>query len=228
MIWRSCGPIRGSYRNSMSTPNRKLGLLIPLALCGLCLLVVGASALSNLGLPQHTAYVDRLSYLEKARLSEVLHLRRWLGEGVWPGWGGAHIPVMVYNEQYAFLVDYPDPPAGWYKMPMREARGGPWEAVPGDLFEGRPYYRTPIADPNKTPEGFTVLVGDRWVATFQTREYSEVSFYQGLRSELPPLIAGVAPVRLAWLLLMGKTESYVASLEHESFHAFEGMLAPES
>ena len=211
----------------MCTPNRKLRLLIPLGLCGLCLLVVGASALSNLGLPQHSATVDRLSYLEEARLSEVLHLRTWLGEGVWPGWGGAHIPVMVYNEQYAFLVDYPDPPAGWYKVPMQEARGGPWEEVPGDLFEGRSYYRTAITHPDKTPEGFTVLVGDRWVATFQTREYGEVAFYEGFRSDLPAAFADVVPVRLVWELLMGKTESYVAALEHESFHAFEGMLAPE-
>ena len=30
------------------------------------------------------------------------------------------IPVMVYDAEYAFLVGYPDPPPGWFKMPHRE------------------------------------------------------------------------------------------------------------
>jgi hypothetical protein len=135
-----------------STRVRKSCLLIALLFLGLCLLAVAASALSNLGLPRHSTTVVQLSALEKARLSEVLHLRKTLGETVWPGWSEADIPLMVYNEQYAFLVGMADPPAGWMKVPALEQRGGPWEEVPGDLFEGRPYYRTPITDPEKTPE----------------------------------------------------------------------------
>jgi hypothetical protein len=185
---------------------------------------VVASALSNLGLPQHSTTIDHLSDLEKARLSEVLHLRATLGDNVWPGWSQADIPLIVYNEQYAFLVGYPNPPAGWKKVPTLEQRGGLWEEVPNDTFEGHPYFRTPITDPKKTPEGFTVLVGDRWVATFQTREYSQVAFYGNLRQNLPPFISNLVPVRLVWSLVMGKTESYIAILEHESFHAYEGIL----
>lgn len=206
--------------------NLKKGcLFIPLGLIALCILAVAVSALSNLNLPQHSTTLDRLSDLEQARLSEVLHLRTSLGDAVWPGWSQADIPLIVYNEQYAFLVGYPDPPAGWMKVPTLEPRGGPWEEVPGDAFEGLPYYRTLITSPQKTPEGFTVLVGDRWVATFQTREYGEVEFYRGFRQDLPSFISNLVPVRLVWALLMGKTESYIAALEHESFHAFEGMLA---
>jgi len=206
--------------------NLKKGcLFFPLGLIVLCILAVAASALSNLNLPQHSSTLDRLSELEKARLSEVLHLRTVLGDAAWPGWSQADIPLIVYNEKYAFLVGYPNPPAGWMKVPTLEPRGGPWEEVPGDVFEGHPYYRTPITNPQKTPEGFTVLVGDRWVATFQTREYGEVEFYRGFRQNLPPFISNLIPVRLAWALLMGKTESYIAALEHESFHAYEGIQA---
>jgi hypothetical protein len=114
---------------------------------------------------------------------------------------------------------------GWKKVPNLEPRGGSWEEVPGDTFEGRPYHRTPITNPQKTPEGFTVLVDDRWVATFQTREYGQVDFYRGFRQNLPPFISNLVPVRLVWALLMGKTETYIAALEHESFHAYEGILA---
>ena len=210
---------------SKSSNIKKGCLFIPLGLIVLCILSVAASVLSNLNLPQHSTTLDQLSELEKARLSEVLHLRTALGDAVWPGWSQADIPLIVYNEQYAFLVGYPNPPSGWMKVPTLEARGGPWEEVLGDAFEGLPYYRSLISNPQKTPEGFTVLVGDRWVATFQTREYGEVAFYRGFRQDLPPFISNLIPVRLVWALLMGKTEAYIAALEHESFHAYEGILA---
>ncbi len=185
--------------------NLKKGcLFFPLGLIVLCILAVTASTLSNLNLPQHSITLDRLSELEKARLSEVLHLRTTLGDAAWPGWSQADIPLIVYNEQYAFMVGYPNPPAGWMKVPTLEPRGGPWEEVPGDVFEGHPYYRTPITNPQKTPEGFTVLVGDRWVATFQTREYGEVEFYRGFRQNLPPFISNLIPVRLVWAIADGE------------------------
>jgi hypothetical protein len=181
--------------------------------------------LSNIGLPQHSQTIDHLSELEKARLVEVIHLRKSIGDNVWPGWSQADIPLIVYNEQYVFLVGYPDPPAGWKKVPAMEQRGGPWEIVPDDTIEDQPYYRTELNDLNKTPEGFTVLVGDRWVATFMTREYGQVNFYQDFRENLPPVVSDLIPVRLVWAFLMGKSESYIAALEHESFHSLEGMLA---
>jgi hypothetical protein len=204
---------------------RKTCLLFPLGLFGFILLLVAASALSNLGLPQRSITLDHLSDLDKARLSEALHLRAALGDATWPRWSEADIPIIVYNEQYAFLLGYPNPPAGWKKVPSLELRGGVWEVVPGDTFEGQPYYRTPIIDPQKTPQSFVVKVGDRWVATFMTREYSRVAFYRDFRQSLPPFIAKLVPVRLVWALLMGKTDTFIAALEHESFHAYEGMLA---
>ncbi len=202
---------------------KKACLLIPLGLVGFLLLTVAVSALSNLGLPQHSTTIDRLSELEKARLSEVVHLRAALGDATWPGWSEADIPLIVYNEKFAFLLGYPDPPDGWLKVPSLEPRGGLWEEVPGDTFEEQPYYRTPITDPNKTPQGFTVKVGNKWVATFMTREYSQVEFYRDFRQQLPPFLSKIVPVRLVWALLMGKTDAYIAALEHESFHAYQGI-----
>lgn len=210
-----------------SSRKRKAYLFIPLVFIGLCLLAAAASALSNLGLPQGSTTIERLSDLEKARLSEVIHLRESLGDAVWPGWAQSNIALIVYNEKYAFLLGYPNPPAGWMKVPSLEKRGGPWEEVPGDAFEGHPYYRTLITSPQKTPEGFTVRVGDRWAATFQTREYSQVVFTRDFRKQLPPFISSLVPVRLVWALLMGKTDAYIGALEHESFHAYEGILAAD-
>jgi hypothetical protein len=113
------------------------------------------------------------------------------------------------------------------KVPSLEPRGGPWEIVPGDTFEGQPYYRTPLTDPQKTPQSFIVKVGDRWVATFMTREYSQVAFYRDFRQSLPPFISKLVPVRLVWTLLMGKTDAYISALEHEAFHAFEAIQSTD-
>jgi hypothetical protein len=39
--------------------------------------------------------VDRLSDLGKARLIEIVHLRRELGDLVWAGWGQADLPPIL-------------------------------------------------------------------------------------------------------------------------------------
>lgn len=189
-------------------------------------LSVGLIALDNRRLPTGSEVIDRLSAAEKGRLAEALNLRASLGETVWAGWGEAAIPVIVYNESYAFLLAYPDPPPGWIRMPQREMLGGPWELVPGDTFVEQPYYRQPLPDPEATPQNFTALVGERWVATLQTKDFAESDFYQGFREELPPLLRPIFPYRLVWSFLGGDTEVYIGALEHESFHAFQGQLAP--
>jgi hypothetical protein len=191
-------------------------------------LVVAGAALSNMGLPTRSQVVERLSEAEKAHLAELFHLRGTLGDAVWPGWGTADIPVIVHNEAYAFLVGYPGtPPDGWTMVPRNERRGGPWQVVPDDTFQGQPYYRQPLVDPEQTPENFAVMVGDRWVATMQTYEYSKVAFYAGFREELPAFLRPIVPVRLLWMLLMGDTETYIGGLAHEAFHAYQGMVAPD-
>lgn len=191
----------------------------------LCLAAAGVSAVSNAGLPARSEVVDRLSEVEKARLAEAIHLRQALGDSVWPQWGQQAIPLLVYNEAFAFLVGVQDPPAGWVRMPQNEHRGGSWEAVPNDLFEGQVYYRQPLPDPAITPENFTVRVGDQWVATMMTKEYAEVAFYDDLREQLPPGLNAIMPYRLMWNAIMGDSETYIGGLEHESFHALQGTQA---
>ncbi len=196
-------------------------------LLGLLVLLIAVTAVRNRNLPTHSSVVERLSDLEKARLEELFHLRATLGDEIWPGWGAAEIPVIVYNEAYAFLVGYPDeaPPAGWVKVPYEEHRGGPWEIVPEDTFQGQPYYRQPLTSPDKTPENFTVLVGDHWVATMQTKEYAAVAFYNGFREDLPGFLRPIFPYQLMWGLLIDSTETYVGGLAHEAFHAYQGLQA---
>ncbi|MCA9873512.1 MAG: hypothetical protein KC441_07655, partial [Anaerolineales bacterium] len=109
-------------------------LLLMGGLLVLCVLLAGVSALLNRQLPAQSAVVEHLGEREKARLAEFYQVRQQLGDAVWPGWGTADIPVVLYNEAYAFLVGYPDPPEGWIKVPQNELRGGPWTLVADDSF----------------------------------------------------------------------------------------------
>ena len=76
----------------------KYVIIAVLSLSGLCLLLVAISAISNLGLPQGSPEVETLSQADKVRLAEAVHLRQAVGDTVWPGWGQADIPVIVYDE----------------------------------------------------------------------------------------------------------------------------------
>ena len=111
-------------------------------------------------------------------------------------------------------------------MPNNDFRGGPWRVVPDDIFEGQRYYRQRLPAPGITPEAFTVLVGDRWVASMQTKEWMEIALMNMLREDLPPVVAGVFPYRLVSGMLIGGSDGYICAVLHESFHAYEGMTAP--
>jgi hypothetical protein len=192
----------------------------------LLLVLIGASALSNLFLPGRSQLLDRLPALEKARVAEAIHLRQTLGSSIWPGWGEAAIPVIVYNEEYAFLVGYPDPPDGWVKVPQNLQRGGPWEEVPGDTFEGQTYYRQKLPGQGVTPEAFAVLVGDRWAAGMPAREWFVIGLGEQISESLPGPLAAVLPYRLLGRILAGSSDQYVTLVLHESFHAYQGIKTP--
>jgi hypothetical protein len=205
--------------------------ILQFILLGLILLCLGTTiilALTNRSLPAKSSVVDRLSMQDKAYLEEYFHLRQSLGDQVWQDWSQILIPIIVYNEKYAFLVGYPgEPPAGWQKVPAMTSRGSAWEPIIDDSFLGQTYYRQELTDPNINPEAFTVKVGDTWVSTMGTREFSEIDFYDGFRDDLPGFLKAIFPYRLMWKTLMGNTEIYIGALEHEAFHAFEGTNAPD-
>jgi hypothetical protein len=69
-------------------------------------------------------------------------------------------------------------------------------------------------------------VGDQWVAAYFTKEYAEIAFYDGFREEMPVFLRPLLPYRLIWHLLMGSSDKYMNGLNHESFHAFQGINAP--
>lgn len=184
------------------------------------------SGIYNLTLPRQSKTIKHLSLSQKAYISETINLQHKLGNELFPGFGDTQIPLIVYNEAFAFLIGYPNPPSGWFKMPAEEYKGETWEVVTDDDFYGVPYYRQPLPNPDISPENFTVKVGERWVATMQTKEYAAIRFYREFHEELPPVLNAIFPYKIFWNILMGKAENYIVAIAHEMFHAFQGNQAP--
>lgn len=206
---------------------RKFIAITFLGLISICLLALVVSALSNLNLPEHSPVTERLSGYDKIRLEEMLHLRQAVGDDVWPGWGQAEIPAIQYNEEYAFLVGYADPPDGWTNVSSNQKRGGPWEVVPEDVFHGQVYHRQHLPAPDITPQAFAVLIGDRWVSSIGTYDWMKISLTQTIRQDLPSFLRPVFPSQIFVNQLVGGSDKYISLSAHEAFHAYQGMLAPE-
>ena len=204
---------------------RKFITLTILSLMGICVTLLAISTLGNLTLPNRSAFVEILSAADKTRLAETRHLLRELGDTVWPDWGQTDIPMIVYNEEYAFLVGYPNPPDGWVKVPAGIQRGGGWEPVADDAFMGEQYYRQRLA--GITPEAFTVMVGERWVCSLPAFDWMQISLTQNIRDDLPSFLQPVFPYRLFIRQLVSGNDQYISLNAHECFHAYQGRLAAE-
>lgn len=208
---------------------RKILRIIITAVLGIVLLAAAAATVSglvNLNRPTQSATPERLDPLEAARLSEFFHVRQALGDAAWPGWGAVDSPVIVYNEDYAFLVGLPHPADGWVKVPQNQARGGPWELMP-DAIDGRPVHRQPLAASGANPEAFAVRVGDVWVAALPTMEWMRIGLTSQLHDSLPPVVNWVFPYSLMTGQLVNSSDHYISLLAHEAFHAYQGAVAPQ-
>jgi hypothetical protein len=172
----------------------------------LCAVAAGLSVLSNRNLPSGPQEMDRLGSLDKARLAETLHLKRELGENVWPGWGKAQIPVLIWNRDHSFLVGHLDPPP-------------PWEPVSDDAFQEQIYFGRPTGE----PQNFAVRVGDRWVASMATKWETDAFVIEMIRDVLPSPLQAIVPYRL----LIQPSEVQIAGVLHETFHVYQAQVAPE-
>ena len=202
-------------------------LLIALViLFGVAMLAAVVSAVANRRLPRASADPARLSVAERARLAEYFHLRGELGERVWPGFGDADIPVVLYNEATVFLVGLADPAPGWRPMPDGDVAGGPWTLL-AESVAGQAAYGQPLPAGGATPQSFTVQVGDRWAASLTTMEWMRVGLAEEIRADLPPAVAAVFPYGLFIDQLVSGSDQFISLLAHEAFHAFQGQVAPQ-
>ena len=194
---------------------------------GALLLLLLASAASNVGLPRSSSSLEVPGPRARGHLAEALHLRSTLGDEIWPGFGSTTNPQILYNEGYAFLVGHPDPPPGWRTRPGGPTLGGPWEPVPGDRFRGEGYYRQRLIPGGPEPQAFTHQVGDRWAGSIMTQEWARIHLGQTIRESLPPVLEWIPPYRLLGPLFFRSAEHHVTLILHEAFHAFQATVAQE-
>ena len=191
----------------------------------LCISGLGAVWYDNRSLPTQSEPLDRLSVADKVHLAEAIRLKRAVGDRLLPGWSSAELPFILFNEQYAFLVDVDSaPPDGWQTVPQGTRHGGAWEAVPGDSFWGTDYYRVRLPA-GISPQNFTVRVGDQWASSLNTHEWMRISLGQMWREELPTFLQDFFPYRLITDLFVGSSEMHIAAILHESAHALQGYAA---
>ena len=185
---------------------KRIFIFILLGLGLLCLAAAGISALSNRTLPAAPQPSGRLDSLDKQRLIEAVHLRQTLGNLVWPGFGQADIPIILWNRIDSFLVGILQAPNGW-------------EVVSGDEFEGSPYFHKKSSD----PQNFAVPVDGAWAASMATKSETDSFLIDVIRNFLPPVIKTIFPYRL----VIQPSEVQITGVAHESFHVFQQMSAPE-
>jgi hypothetical protein len=184
---------------------RKSCLVILLVFVILCLLLGVLSAWSNTNLPFETPAPEKLAPLDKIRLAEALHLKSSLGDDLWPGFGQEPIPVSLHYAQVSFLIGYPGvPPVSW-------------QVVPGDDFQGKPYYRMLESD----PQNFSIRMGQVWVAGMATKTMTDLFLIQVYHDFLPPVIEQVFPYHL----LIQPSETQIGGVIHESFHVYQALLS---
>ena len=132
---------------------------------GLAMLMLVATKLGALAAqsPQEAARQNAdldlpgLSAADKAELTEVLRLQAALGDQVWPGFGRAAIPIILFNEHDEFLIGATNPPV-------------PWAVVEADDFQGHPYYRRAAG----TAQAFAARVGADWAGSLSTLEWTNL------------------------------------------------------
>jgi len=193
----------------MKIARKRYSLYILTLLAGglVSLLVLAIIAyISNQNLPTGPQQDQRLEPIDQARLAEALQLQDSLGDTVWPGWGKAEIPVLLWNPQTSFLVGFENPPADWIP-------------VAGDNFQGATYYAQPTGD----SQNFAVQIGDTWVSSMATKYEADQFMQQVFRDLLPDFVEPVFPFRL----LILNSEIQISAVLHESFHVFQAEQAPE-
>lgn len=161
-----------------------------------------------------------LSGPDKAEIEEFFNLQKQLGDSVWPGFGKADIPVILYNKEWAFLIGYKNPPDGWKKVPNMNQYGKKWELVTGDKIAGRYYYRQRI-DSINTPQAFSVKVGEKWVACMTTIEWTKTKMKNELKKNMPAVQKDTALLERMVNLMGGNVDKHISMIVHESFHAFQ-------
>lgn len=148
---------------------------------------------------------DSLTGTDRRALAEARRLKAAYGQSVWPGFGRADLPQILYNDRWEFLAGWsPPPPAGWVRSPG------------DDLFEVSVWRRRA-----EDPGAFALEIEGRWAGRYPVRRLLNRRRVREARGGMDPLSAALVPVGLSTVA----TDLYVVQLLHTAFHAFQATRA---
>jgi hypothetical protein len=182
------------------------GLTILAGILVSCIILALIGYNSNQKLPDGPEITNRMTPIDKVRLSEALHLKTELGDAIWEGFADLDTPVIIWNEEFEFLFNMNTPPAKW-------------EEVPDDDFEGQPYFRRPA----ENPQNFAVQVGEQWAGSIFTKYQLDKSLITAVSALLPTLISDIFPYKI----FIQPSDLQIAGVQHEVFHVFQRLYSPE-
>ena len=178
-----------------------------LGIAGLLVILVLVSAISNIFLPSAPDDSHRLSHETTFYASESLHLMAELGSEIWPGFQD-DIPIILWNEEVAFLFNQPDPLSDWQQLDQAMIRGLPVYTQ----LNLKPY------------QAFTETLSDgAYAGSMATKNLMNRELIGLFRQNLPPVIDQIFPYQL----LLQPSDLYITTLVHESFHAYQAENYPE-
>lgn len=102
--------------------------------------------------------------------------------------------------------------------------------VPNDSVAGMEYYWQRLPGSGASPQAFTVRIGELWAANMTTKDWTAIKMGNEIREGIPRMIRHFVPYRLIARVFLGlamSTDGYICALGHESFHAFQGMVAAD-
>ena len=185
---------------------RKIIIITTLSLIGLCLLAVGTSWVTNQFLPTDDEKANEMSRQDIARAEEALNLMGELGSQTWTGLGD-NLPLIIWNDTYAFLVNSEKQLEGWDVLDSTEINN-----LPVYIQENEANYQA-FAE---------VLSNGRYAGSMATKDAVNIGFVEMFRENLPPVINQIFPYQLILL----STDHYITALVHETFHAYQAENYP--
>jgi len=66
-----------------------------------------------------------------------------------------------------------------------------------------------------------VLVGERWVASMATKQWTQIGLGNEMRKHLPGVLKSIVPYRAFGRLV--NSDWHICGMLHESFHAYQGI-----
>ncbi len=143
---------------------------------------------------------NKLSEKENQMVKDV-HLLLKNANDFWPGMGDMEIPIVLYNDQYEFLIGSEIPDSSWTLI---------------DSISLHPYYISyKMAE---HPQSFGVKRNGKWAGSLATCQKMNKEMIGNIDRELPPFISKFLPYNLFDI----SDDYHVVLYIHEAFHAFQG------